>query len=63
MAIIDIGIIINGATGRIGSTQHIANALTPIRAEGGLPAGNDRIMPRLLLTGRDSQRLSGIAKT
>ena len=34
-----IGIILNGATGRIGSTQHVANALAPIRAEGGLPAG------------------------
>ncbi len=63
MAIIDIGIIINGATGRIGSTQHIANALAPIRAEGGLPAGSDRIMPRLLLVGRDDGRLAEIAKT
>ena len=63
MAVIDIGIIINGATGRIGSTQHLANALAPIRAEGGLPVGNDRIMPRLLLVGRDAERLAGIAKT
>ena len=62
MAIIDVGIIINGATGRIGSTQHIAHALAPIRAEGGLPAGGDRIMPRLLLVGRNDERLSGIAK-
>jgi predicted dehydrogenase len=62
MAIIDVGIIINGATGRIGSTQHIANALAPIRAEGGLPAGSDLIIPRLLLAGRDNERLSGIAK-
>ena len=29
-----IGIIVNGATGRIGSTQHLANALAPIIAEG-----------------------------
>ena len=33
-----IGIIVNGATGRIGSTQHLANALVPITREGGLPA-------------------------
>jgi hypothetical protein len=33
-----IGIILNGATGRICSTQHVANALAPIRNEGGLPA-------------------------
>ena len=62
MAVIDIGIIVNGATGRIASTQHLANALAPIRSEGGLPAGPDRIMPRLLLVGRDSERLGGIAR-
>ncbi len=52
----------NGATGRIASTQHIANALSPIRAEGGLPAGLDRIMPRLLLVGRDGARLADVAQ-
>ncbi len=62
MAVIDIGIIVNGATGRIGSTQHLANALVPIRAEGGLPAGADRIMPRLLLLGRDPSRLAAVAQ-
>ena len=39
MALRTIGIILNGATGRICSTQHVANALVPIRDEGGLPAG------------------------
>jgi len=63
MAVKDIGIIVNGATGRIGSTQHLANALAPIRAEGGLAAGADRIMPRLLLVGRDAQRLEAIAQS
>ncbi len=62
MAVIELGIIINGATGRIGSTQHLANALVPIRAEGGLPAGDDRIMPRLLLLGRNEERLAAIAR-
>jgi len=56
-----IGIIVNGATGRIGSTQHLANALAPIRREGGLAAGGDRIVPRLLLVGRDAGRLAQIA--
>ena len=62
MAVKDIGIIVNGATGRIGSTQHLANALVPIRAEGGLAVGVDRIMPRLLLVGRDAGRLRTIAQ-
>jgi predicted dehydrogenase len=62
MAAKEIGIIINGATGRIGSTQHLAHALVPIRAEGGLPAGGDRIAPRLLLVGRNEERLAATAR-
>src|SRR5258705_53018 len=58
-----IGIIVNGATGRIGSTQHLAKALVPIRREGGLAVGGDRIVPRLLLVGRDAGRLAQIAAT
>jgi len=63
MAVKEIGIILNGATGRIGATQHLANALAPIRAEGGLTVGPDRIMPRLLLVGRDRAALAGLAQT
>ena len=62
MAIQTIGIIVNGATGRIGSTQHLANALIPIIAEGGLRLGDDRLMPRLLLVGRDCDRLATLAR-
>jgi predicted dehydrogenase len=63
MATRSIGIIVNGATGRIGSTQHLANALVPIIAEGGLSAGAERLVPRLLLTGRDGGRLADVART
>ncbi len=63
MATHTIGIILNGATGRICSTQHIANALAPIRDEGGLPAGADRIVPRLMLVGRNAEKLAAVAKT
>ncbi len=63
MALRDIGIIVNGATGRIGATQHLENALVPMRAEGGLAVGADRIMPRLLLVGRDGERLKAIAQS
>jgi predicted dehydrogenase len=58
-----IGIILNGATGRICSTQHLANALARIRDEGGLVAGGDRIVPRLMLVGRNADRLAALAKT
>jgi predicted dehydrogenase len=62
LAVREIGIIVNGATGRIASTQHLANALVPIRAEGGLTDGADRIVPRLLLVGRNAARLADIAR-
>ncbi|HET7850713.1 MAG TPA: Gfo/Idh/MocA family oxidoreductase [Pseudolabrys sp.] len=63
MAAREIGIIVNGATGRIGSTQHLAHALVPIRTEGGLPAGDERIVPRPLLLGRDRDRLAAVARS
>jgi predicted dehydrogenase len=62
MATQTIGIIVNGATGRIGSTQHLANALVPIIAEGGIALGDDRLLPRLLLAGRDATRLAAMAR-
>src|SRR2546423_528063 len=63
MAQQSIGVIVNGATGRIGSTQHLANALGPIIAEGGLPIRPDRVLPRLLLLGPDSPPLPRLART
>jgi predicted dehydrogenase len=58
-----LGIILNGATSRIGSTQHLANALAPIRDEGGLPVGDVRVMPRVLLVGRNAEKLKLLART
>ena len=62
MATQTLGIILHGATGRICSTQHLHNALAPIIAEGGLPVGDNTIMPRLLLVGRNETRLAEIAR-
>jgi predicted dehydrogenase len=62
MPVHTIGIIVHGATGRIGATQHLKNALTPIRSEGGLAVGDDRIVPRVILVGRDKARLAAIAE-
>jgi predicted dehydrogenase len=56
-----IGVIINGATGRMGTTQHMANLLA-IAGEGGLALRNgDRLIPDLLLVGRDAARLKALA--
>lgn len=58
-----IGIIINGATGRMGTTQHMASLLA-IAAEGGLKLRNgDRMVPDLLLVGRSADRLAALAAT
>jgi predicted dehydrogenase len=56
-----IGVIINGATGRMGTTQHIAN-LRAIANDGGLALRNgDRLIPDLLLVGRNADRLKALA--
>jgi len=58
-----IGVIINGATGRMGATQHAANLLA-IAAEGGQPLRNgDRLVPDVMLVGRDAGRLQDLAAT
>lgn len=61
MADIRIGVIINGATGRMGTTQHMANLLA-IAKEGGLALKNgDRLVPELTLVGRDAKKLEALA--
>lgn len=62
MATRRIGIIFHGATGRIGTTQHLLNSLVPIRAEGGLPlADGDRLLPEPILVGRNAAKLAALA--
>ena len=62
MATRNIGIVIDGATGRLGTTQHL-RALLDIRREGGLPLKNDdRLMPEPMLLGRNSGKLAALAE-
>lgn len=57
-----IGILIDGATGRLGTTQHL-RALLAMRDEGGLALGNgDRLMPLPVLLGRAPERLAALAE-
>src|SRR5436190_11500536 len=57
-----IGVVIDGATGRLGTTQHL-RALLDIRREGGLPLGNgDRLTPEPVLLGRDTEKLKALAE-
>ncbi|MBV9016575.1 MAG: Gfo/Idh/MocA family oxidoreductase [Alphaproteobacteria bacterium] len=57
-----IGIVIDGATGRLGTTQHL-RALLELRREGGLALSNrDRLMPEPVLLGRNREKLIALAE-
>ncbi len=61
MASRPIGIIIEGATGRLGTTQHLRSLLA-IRSEGGLAlADGDRLVPEPVLLGRNPAKLAALA--
>ena len=58
-----IGIIVNGATGRMGYRQHLVRSLLAIRDQGGVEiADGDRLVPDLLLVGRNEEKLRMIAE-
>src|SRR5215204_1786203 len=62
MATRRLGIVMHGASGRIGTTQHLLNALVAIRQEGGLPlSSGDRLMPDPILVGRNPDKLRALA--
>ncbi len=55
------GVVIDGATGRLGTTQHL-RSLMAIRGEGGLALGNgDRLVPEPVLLGRNPEKLRALA--
>jgi hypothetical protein len=57
-----IGIAIEGATGRLGTTQHL-RSLMAIRSEGGLALANgDRLVPEPVLLGRNPAKLAHLAE-
>jgi predicted dehydrogenase len=59
---IGLGIIVSGATGALAANQHLP-ALLAIRREGGLAlADGSRVVPDLLLVGRDAEKLARAAQ-
>ncbi|MFC7464658.1 Gfo/Idh/MocA family protein [Brachybacterium sp. GCM10030252] len=63
MATRRIGIIVNGATGRMGYRQHLVRSLLAIQDQGGVElTGGDRLLPELLLVGRNEEKLTAVAK-
>jgi predicted dehydrogenase len=58
-----IGIVIDGVTGNLGTTQHL-RSLMAIRSEGGLVLANgDRLIPEPLLLGCNPAKLAVLAAT
>jgi len=50
-----VGIIMNGVTGRMGLNQHLRRSIQAIIAHGGVKTGDEIIMPRPLLAGRNAR--------
>ena len=62
MAIINVGIIMNGVTGRMGTNQHLIRSIVAIREQGGVVCQNgDVIMPDPILVGRNEDKLKKLA--
>lgn len=57
-----IRVAMDGATGRLGTNQHLIRSLLAIRKEGGLLLKNgDRLVPEPILLGRNPEKLSALA--
>jgi predicted dehydrogenase len=63
MKIHNIGIIMNGVTGRMGTNQHLRRSILAIREAGGVKVAPDEaIMPRPILVGRNAAKLKALAE-
>jgi predicted dehydrogenase len=58
----DLGIVMNGVTGRMGYRQHLVRSILAIREEGGvLLDDGTRVMPQPILVGRNESKLREVA--
>lgn len=58
----EIGIIMNGVTGRMGTNQHLIRSILAIRDEGGVQLPNgEYVMPDPVLVGRNERKLERLA--
>lgn len=63
MTTINLGIIMNGVTGRMGTNQHLIRSIVAIRNQGGVTLQNgDIIMPDPILVGRNEDKLKALAE-
>ncbi len=58
-----IGIIMNGVTGRMGTNQHLMRSIVPIIKQGGVQVSpSEFIMPDVVLVGRDAVKLQKLSE-
>ena len=58
-----LGIIMNGVTGRMGTTQHLVRSILAIRQAGGVALKDGtQVMPDPILVGRNAEKLQQLAK-
>lgn len=63
MTVHNVGIIMNGVTGRMGTNQHLIRSILAIRKQGGVTLPNgDVIMPDPILVGRQEHKLKALAE-
>jgi predicted dehydrogenase len=57
----EVGIIMNGVTGRMGTNQHLTRSILAIIKQGGVKIGDDVILPVPVLVGRNEAKLAALA--
>lgn len=63
MTTYEVGIIMNGVTGRMGTNQHLVRSLLAIREQGGIRVSDSEvIMPEILLLGRNENKLAALSR-
>lgn len=59
----NIGVIMNGVTGRMGTNQHLIRSIMAIRQQGGVKLGDgETILPDPVLVGRNEAKLERLAQ-
>ena len=63
MKVHELGIIMNGVTGRMGTNQHLLRSIVAIRNQGGVKLNaNECIMPYAILVGRNENKLKHLCE-
>lgn len=62
MNVHELGVVMNGVTGRMGTNQHLIRSIKAIIDQGGVKVGDEaRLMPVPILVGRNAAKLSELA--